>query len=148
VSSNSNYSVYASADYDLTRSSRYSLDCASTKQIDYTFDNFNTNPTSTQRGEPRRNAVTGKGGIEYKWTPDIMTFAHVSTGYKGHAYDLVSTFNARVGWTQCPCRTRRQELRGGLKSSLFERRVYSITVPHRLPRLSDVGDINFPDGTF
>ena len=26
-----------------------------------------------------------------------MTFATYSTGYKGQAYDLVSTFNAKVG---------------------------------------------------
>ena len=63
------------------------------QKIDYTFVNYFK---SLHFGDHNQDwSTTGKGGIEYKWTPDIMTYATFSTGYKGQAYDLVSTFNAK-----------------------------------------------------
>jgi iron complex outermembrane receptor protein len=70
------------------------------------------------------DAVTGKVGVQYKWTPDIMTFATYSTGYKGQAYDLVSTFDAKIA-AQMPVppeTAKNYEL--GFKSSLLDRRIY------------------------
>ena len=124
-STNANYSWYANATYDLTSQLDLIAGLRFNKQkIDYDFDNFNVKPNAHFDGANQENSVTGKGGIQYKWTPDVMTFATYSTGYKGQAYDLVSTFNAKVAARMpVPHETARNyEL--GVKSSLFDRRVY------------------------
>ena len=41
-------------------------------------------------------SVTGRGGLEYRFSPDIMVFAGYSRGYKGMAYDLTSTLTTRT----------------------------------------------------
>jgi iron complex outermembrane receptor protein len=125
VSSNTNYSAYANATYDLTANFALLAGLRFNKQkIDYTFDNFNTNPNQHFSGADQENAVTGKGGVQYKWTPDIMTFATYSTGYKGQAYDLVSTFNARTAAQMPVPHETAKNYEVGLKSSLFDRRMY------------------------
>jgi len=53
-----------------------------------------------------------------------MTFATWSTGYKGQAYDLVSTFNAREAAQMPVPHETAKNYEVGLKSSLFDRRVY------------------------
>jgi iron complex outermembrane receptor protein len=40
-------------------------------------------------------SVTGRAGLQYRFTPDFMTFATFSRGYKGMAYDLTSTLTVR-----------------------------------------------------
>jgi iron complex outermembrane recepter protein len=125
VSDNTNYSVYSQATYDLTDKASLIAGLRLNQQkIDYTFENFNVPPAAPFGGANQENAVTEKAGIQYKWTPEVMTFATFSTGYKGQAYDLVSSFNARTA-AQMPVpheTARNYEL--GVKSSLFDRRVY------------------------
>lgn len=40
------------------------------------------------------NVVTGKAGLQYQITPDIMAFGFFARGYKGVAYDLVTGLSA------------------------------------------------------
>jgi iron complex outermembrane receptor protein len=40
-------------------------------------------------------SVTGRLGLQYRFTPDFMTFVTYSRGYKGLAYDLTSTLTTR-----------------------------------------------------
>ena len=40
-------------------------------------------------------ALTGRAGLQYHVTPDIMAYATYSRGYKGKAYDLTSTLTSR-----------------------------------------------------
>jgi len=151
VSSNANYSAYANATYDLTAKLALLAGLRFNKQkIDYTFDNFNTNPNQHFSGANQENAVTGKGGIQYKWTPDIMTFATYSTGYKGQAYDLVSTFTARTAARMPVPHETAKNYEVGLKSSLFDRRVYfDLTLFHTDFHGFQTSVTSFlPDGTF
>jgi iron complex outermembrane receptor protein len=94
--------------------------------------------------------VTGKVGVQYKWTPDIMTFATYSTGYKGQAYDLVSTFDAKIAANMPvpPETAKNYEL--GFKSSLLDRRVYfnATAVQRRLQGFQTSVTSFLPDGTF
>ncbi|MDB6104169.1 MAG: TonB-dependent receptor, partial [Gammaproteobacteria bacterium] len=151
VTSNANYSAYANATYDLTE--KFDLIAGlrfNRQKIDYTFDNFNTNPNQHFSGANQENAVTGKGGIQYKWTPDIMTFATYSTGYKGQAYDLVSTFNARTAAQMPVPHETARNYEVGLKSSLFDRRMYfDLTLFHTDFYGFQTSVTSFlPDGTF
>jgi iron complex outermembrane receptor protein len=41
-------------------------------------------------------SLTGRAGVRYKVTPDIMGFATYSRGYKGKAFDLTSTLTTRT----------------------------------------------------
>ena len=47
-------------------------------------------------------SVTGRVGLRYRFTPDIMGFATYSRGYKGMAYDLTSTLTTRTLLTSGP----------------------------------------------
>ncbi|EGX99891.1 TonB-dependent receptor domain protein [Nitrospirillum viridazoti Y2] len=73
---------------------------------------------STGNGD---TVATGKVGLQYQVTPDIMAFATYSRGYKGLAYDLTSSFNAVVAANQPirPEMSNNYEL--GVKSELFDR---------------------------
>jgi iron complex outermembrane receptor protein len=123
VSGNTNYSAYGNATLDITDKLslvgglRHNL-----QKIDYTFINYFK---TLHYGDHNQEwSSTGKGGIEYKWTPDIMTFATYSTGYKGQAYDLVSTFNAKEEAQMPVPHETAKNYEVGLKTSLFDRRVY------------------------
>jgi iron complex outermembrane receptor protein len=57
--------------------------------------------TTTPSGTPIQTcnddtSVTGRFGVRYRFTPDIMGFATYSRGYKGMAYDLTSTLTTRT----------------------------------------------------
>ncbi|MBO9710291.1 MAG: TonB-dependent receptor [Caulobacter sp.] len=129
-SSNTNYAIYTQATYDLTdKTSLIGGARLNRQKIDYTFDKTiftGINPTGRQvfGKADQDDAVTGKIGVQHKWTPEIMTFATYSTGYKGQAYDLVSAFDARTA-SQMPVpaeTAKNYEI--GMKSTLFDRRVY------------------------
>lgn len=123
VSGNVNYAAYGNATLNITDKFalvggvRHNL-----QKIDYTLINYFK---TLHFGDHNQEwSTTGKGGIEYKWTPDIMTYATFSTGYKGQAYDLVSTFNAKEEAQMPVPHETAKNYEAGLKSSLFDRRVY------------------------
>ena len=123
VSNNKNYAAYGQATLGLTdKLSLIGGARRNLQKIDYTFDNYFLKLHFGQANQEWSN--TGKAGLEYKWTPDIMTFATWSTGYKGQAYDLVSTFNAREAAQMPVPHETATNYEVGLKSSLFDRRMY------------------------
>jgi iron complex outermembrane receptor protein len=123
VTHNTNYAAYGQATFDITdKLSAIGGVRRNLQKIDYTFTNFFANLHFGQANQEW--STTGKTGLEYKWTPDIMTFATWSTGYKGQAYDLVSTFNAREAARMPVPHETARNYEVGLKSSLFDRRVY------------------------
>jgi iron complex outermembrane receptor protein len=89
-------------------------------------------------------SVTGRAGLRYRFTPEIMAFATYSRGYKGMAYDLTSTLTTRTPLASGPLRgtptadavAAKQPIRAetvdsyeiGLKTSFFDRRlIWNIT---------------------
>lgn len=123
ASTNANYSFYAQANYDLTEKlSLIGGARLNRQEIDYQFDNLLLNQHFT--GADEEGAVTGKAGLQYQWTPDVMTFLTYSSGYKGQAYDLVSTFNARIAAQMPVPHETADNYEIGIKSTLFDRRLY------------------------
>ena len=158
-STNENYSAYANATFDLTDKLSLTGGARINRQkIDYHFHKTifaSTTPGAATTilaltGANQDDAVTGKVGVQYKWTPDIMTFATYSTGYKGQAYDLVSTFDAKIA-AQMPVppeTAKNYEL--GFKSSLFDRRAYFNATVFRADYHGFQTSVTstLPDGTF
>ncbi len=63
----------------------------------YSYDDYYRVIHFPLLAEPQRNTddvVTGKIGLQYQATDDVMAFATVSRGYKGVAYDLVTGLSA------------------------------------------------------
>ena len=122
---NTNYAGYFNATYDLTDKLslvggyRHNLE-----KIDYVFDNYTSVPTRHFSRADSEWSNTGKAGLEYHWTPDIMTYATFSTGYKGQAYDLVSVFNAKEAAQMPVPHETAHSYEVGIKTSLFDRRMY------------------------
>lgn len=100
TSHNENYSFYTDLAYDLTsKLTAIGGFRLNRQKIDYTFDNFTAGTpagsAAIHLGDSNSDdAITGKVGLQYHFTRDNMVYATYSTGYKGEAYDLVSTFNA------------------------------------------------------
>jgi iron complex outermembrane receptor protein len=42
------------------------------------------------------NSTSGKGAVQYKFTPDLMVFIDYASGFKGDAYDLTSALTVRT----------------------------------------------------
>ncbi|MBW8858548.1 MAG: TonB-dependent receptor, partial [Caulobacter sp.] len=158
-STNENYSAFANATFDVTDKLSLTGGARVNRQkISYKFDKTifaSTTPGAATTHQyfgrsDQDDAVTGKVGVQYKWTPDIMTFATYSTGYKGQAYDLVSTFDARVAAQMpVPAETAKNyEL--GFKSSLLDRRVYFNATLFRADYKGFQTSVTsfLPDGTF
>lgn len=123
VSTNTNYAAFAQATWNVFGPLTLIGGIRANRQeIDYKFYKYSTNEFFSQADSD--NHVTGKVGAQYNFTPDIMAYATYSTGYKGQAYDLVSTFNAAIaGKMPVPPETAKNyEI--GFKSSLFDRRLY------------------------
>ena len=158
-STNENYSAFTNATFDLTDKLSLTGGARINRQkISYTFDKTifaSTTPGAATTHQyfgksDKDDAVTGKVGVQYKWTPDIMTFATYSTGYKGQAYDLVSTFDSRIA-AQMPVppeTAKNYEL--GFKSSLLDRRVYFNATVFRADYKGFQTSVTsfLPDGTF
>jgi iron complex outermembrane receptor protein len=122
-SDNTNYAAFGNGTLDLTDKLsltggvRYNI-----QKINYRFSNYTFNRNFGDVNQDR--STTGKAGLEYKWTPDIMTYVTWSTGYKGQAYDLISTLQAKEAGTFPIPRETATNYEVGIKSSLFDRRVY------------------------
>jgi iron complex outermembrane receptor protein len=124
TSHNENYSFYTDLAYDLT--SKLSLIGGfrlNRQHIDYTFDNYTAAKPFHLQGANSDDAVTGKVGVQYHLTRDNMVYAAFSTGYKGQAYDLVSTFNAAeaAAGPVKPETAKNYEI--GFKNSFFDRKL-------------------------
>jgi len=105
-----NYALFAQGNYGLTDK----LDLlaglrVNREDIEYTFyDEGNGfafgNPrcsTATPSGVRietcnHDTSITGRAGLQYRFTPDLMAFTTYSVGYKGLAYDLTSTLTTRT----------------------------------------------------
>ncbi len=124
TSHNENYSLYTDLAWDaadkLTLIGGFRLN---RQKIDYTFDNYTAAKPFHLNGANSDNAITGKVGVQYHLTRDNMVYATFSTGYKGQAYDLVSTFNAAeaAAGPVKPETARNYEI--GFKNSLFDHKL-------------------------
>ena len=128
ASTNINYAAFANATFDVT--DKLSLDGGvryNHQYINYQFFNFIKPVGDINRhlfGANDEPAVTDTFSVKYKWTPDIMTYATYATGYKGQAYDLVSSFTDKESNEMPVKHETAKSIEAGVKTSLFNRRVY------------------------
>jgi iron complex outermembrane receptor protein len=149
ASTNTNYSFYTQTTYDLTDKATLIGGVRLNRQeIDYKFDNLLRNEHFN--GADEEDAVTGRAGIQYQWTPEVMTFLTYSSGYKGQAYDLVSTFNARIAAQMPVPHETADNYEIGMKSTLFDRRLYLNTTIFNADYYGFQTSVTstLPDGTF
>lgn len=127
---NTNTAIFGQGTYDLTPQTSLVAGLRFNKEeTGYTFTRY-IPPPATSRvvseylfGDDKANKVTGKAGLEHRFSPATMGYLMYSTGHKGVAYDLTSTFNAAVAKTQPVPGEDAKSIEGGLKMSLLDGRM-------------------------
>jgi len=94
------------------------------EESSYTYDDYYRVIHFPSYGNPTSNVdsvVTGKLGLQYQATPDLMAFAFAARGYKGVAYDLVTGLSA-VEAASFPVKPEKSDdYEAGLRSEWFDR---------------------------
>jgi iron complex outermembrane recepter protein len=96
------------------------------EESSYAYDDYYRVIHFPAFGQPTQNidnAVTGKLGLQFQATPDIMAFAFAARGYKGVAYDLVTGLSAAEA-ASFPVRPEHSnDYEAGLRTEWLERRL-------------------------
>lgn len=109
------------------------------EESSYTYDDYYRVIHFPAFGEPTQNVdnvVTGKLGLQYQLTRDIMAFAFAAKGYKGVAYDLVTGLSAAEA-ASFPVKPE--------KSDDYEAGIRSEWLDHRLAVNATVYDTEYKD---
>ncbi|MBY0240819.1 MAG: TonB-dependent receptor [Burkholderiaceae bacterium] len=127
---NTNRALFGQATYDLSAKTsvlaglRYNRE-----QTGYTYSRYNPPPatgrvlTEYLHGDDSESKITGKLGLEHRLTPGAMGYLTYSTGHKGVAYDLTSSFNAAIAKSQPVPGEDAKNIEAGLKLSLLDNRM-------------------------
>jgi iron complex outermembrane receptor protein len=96
------------------------------EESSYTYDDYYRVIHFPSFGHPTLdvdNVVTGKLGLQFQATRDIMAFAFAARGYKGVAYDLVTGLSAAEA-ASFPVRPEHSnDYEAGLRTEWFDRRL-------------------------
>jgi iron complex outermembrane receptor protein len=96
------------------------------EESSYTYDDYYRVIHFPSFGNPTSNVdnvVTGKLGLQYQATPDIMAFAFAARGYKGVAYDLVTGLSAAEAASFPVKPEKSDDYEVGVRSEWLERRL-------------------------
>lgn len=96
------------------------------EESSYTYDDYYRVIHFPAFGEPTSNVdsvVTGKLGLQYQATPDIMAFAFYARGYKGVAYDLITGLSAAEAASFPVKPEKSNDYEAGLRTEWFDRRL-------------------------
>ncbi|HEX2584624.1 MAG TPA: TonB-dependent receptor [Steroidobacteraceae bacterium] len=104
------------------------------EESSYAYDDYYRVVHFSAVGNPTSdvdNVTTGKLGLQYQISDDMMVFAFAAKGYKGVAYDLVTGLSA-VEAASFPVRAEKSnDYEVGLRSEWFEHRMlFNATVYH------------------
>jgi iron complex outermembrane receptor protein len=123
---NTSYALFGQASYDLTRATSLIAGLRLNKEdTGYTFTSYNPPPATTRvaafalKGDDSHTDKTGRLGLEHRFNPDAMGYVTYSTGHKGVAYDLTSSFNPAVAKNQPVPGESAHSIEGGLKLGLL-----------------------------
>lgn len=135
TSASLNHAIYANSNWDfapkqsLTAGLRFNQE--SNNYMFHTIDSLlSTAPNNVHTGDnyydaPQHteNAVTGKVGYTYHFTPDVMVYATTSTGSKGVAYDMTSGANNVNVFAHLPLAAEKaNSFEAGFKANLWNNR--------------------------
>ena len=96
------------------------------EESSYTYDDYYRVIHFPAFGQPTQNidsVVTGKLGLQFQATPDIMAFAFAARGYKGVAYDLVTGLSAAEAASFPVKPEHSTDYEAGLRTEWFDRRL-------------------------
>jgi iron complex outermembrane receptor protein len=96
------------------------------EESSYTYDDYLRVIHFPSFGNPTQNVdnvVTGKAGLQYQLTDDIMAFAFYAKGYKGVAYDLVTGLSAAEAASFPVKPEKSNDYEAGLRSEWLDHRV-------------------------
>ena len=96
------------------------------EESSYTYDDYYRVIHFPSFGNPTSNVdnvVTGKLGLQYQATPDIMAFAFAARGYKGVAYDLVTGLSAAEAASFPVKPEKSDDYEVGVRSEWLDRRL-------------------------
>jgi iron complex outermembrane receptor protein len=123
------YAIYGQADFPLTEQLTVTLGARYTHEtrrfnasgyvlnpaLDVVSTNFTTSPSSGA------NSFTPKVGIQYEWTPNLMTYASYSKGFQAGGYSLRATSATVANLAFGPEEVSAYE--AGIKADWFDRRL-------------------------
>lgn len=154
---NTNYAVFGQANYDLTAQTSVLLGLRYNKEdIGYTFSRYNPPPATSRvlteylQGDNSESKATGKVGLEHRLDAATMGYVTYSTGHKGLAYDLTSSFTGAVAKSQPVPGEDARNIEAGLKLSLLDNRMALDLAAFRTTFTGFQQSAGFydPDGTF
>jgi iron complex outermembrane receptor protein len=127
---NTSYAAFGQATWDFTPATSLIAGVRFNKEdTGYTFTRYNPPPATsrvvTERlaGDDSENDITGRLGLEHRFNPDAMAYATWSTGHKGVAYDLTSSFNSAIAKNQPVPGEDARSIEAGLKLGLLDGRM-------------------------
>jgi iron complex outermembrane receptor protein len=96
------------------------------EESSYTYDDYYRVIHFPAVGEPTSNVdnvTTGKLGLQYQVSKDVMAFAFAAKGYKGVAYDLVTGLSAAEAASFPVKPEKSNDYEAGLRTEWFNRRL-------------------------
>jgi iron complex outermembrane receptor protein len=127
---NTSYAAFGQASYDLTDSTSLIAGLRYNKEdTGYTFTRYNPPPATSRvvseylYGDDSNRDTTGRLGLEHRFNRDAMAYATYSTGHKGVAYDLTSSFTSAIAKTQPVPGESAHSIEAGLKLGLLNGRM-------------------------
>ena len=127
---NTNYAIFGQGSYDLTPKTSVVAGLRYNKEdTGYTFNRYAPPPATSRvltehfEGNDTERKTTGRVGLEHRVDPATMAYVTYSTGHKGKAYDLTSSFNAAVAKNQPVPGEDAKSIEAGLKLSLLDNRM-------------------------
>jgi iron complex outermembrane recepter protein len=96
------------------------------EESSYTYDDYYRVIHFPAFGNPTSNedsVVTGKVGLQYQITPQVMAFGFYAKGYKGVAYDLVTGLSAAEAQSFPVKPEKSNDYEVGLRSEWLDRRL-------------------------
>ena len=164
---NANYAVFGQGTYDLFDGTSLVAGLRENNQsLGYRWRNYLGTPqaspyllglsTLNAGYDPASNkndsmgSLTYKAGVEQHIDPDIMAYATYSTGYKGAAYDIVSSLSVKEANTFPVRPERASNYEAGIKNTLFDHHlIFDVDYFYSIFRgFQQTATDVLPDGTF
>jgi iron complex outermembrane receptor protein len=125
---NTSYALFGQSSFDFTPQTSLITGLRLNKEdTGYNFTRYTPPPaamvaTEYYSQEDSNHDLTGRIGLEHKLNADAMAYGMFSTGHKGVAYDLTSSFSAALAKLQPVPAERAKNYELGLKTSLLDNR--------------------------
>ena len=127
---NTNYAIFGQGTFDLTPKTSIVAGLRYNKEdVGYSFSKYNPPPanprtlTNYWQDQDSERKVTGKLGLEHRYSADTMGYLTYSTGHKGKGIDLTSTFSQANFNNGFVAGEDAKNIEAGLKLSLLDSRM-------------------------